>query len=270
MRNKYAITTLITIIMLFILSGCGFHHIRGMGFKHGPNSNKMFCSTEKNPDGKTMISGQVFAPLEKAAIYVYREGDDLYGPPYSTSDYSDKNGNFSLELPPGEYYIVARYRKSGSKMGPLREGDLKSEILGPFTIKEGRTLSTNLYCQLKTDDKELYSTPGSTKSDTSFSGRISDVEGKPVPNVRVHIYKYIQMSERPKFVSAATGHDGKYTVFLPKGGTYYICARDSFGGPPKLGDLYGRYDGGAINPSALVINNGEKLKEIDITVQRVW
>jgi hypothetical protein len=78
------------------------------------------------------------------------------------------------------------------------------------------------------------------------------------------------MSERPKYVSEKTGPDGRYLIYLPAGGTYYLAARDKFGGPPKLGDLYGRYDQGTIEPSALVIRQGEILAEVDITVTKVW
>lgn len=227
-------------------------------------------SLKKSSDGRTLISGTTYAPLEKSYVYAYREGDDLHGPAFATSEATDTLGEFSLELPAGNYYLVARKRQQGGSVGPLAQGDLKSQIVGPLTIKDGMSLETDLACEVKTDETELYEVPGTTETKTAFSGVIKDVEGKPVSSVRVHVYKYIQMSERPKFVSAATGPDGKFTVYLPKGGTYYLCARDSFGGPPKLGDLYGRYDGGAINPSALVINQGEKLKDINITVQRVW
>ncbi|NIS77031.1 MAG: carboxypeptidase regulatory-like domain-containing protein, partial [Deltaproteobacteria bacterium] len=77
---------------------------------------------------------------------------------------------------------------------------------------------------------------------TSISGRVLDADGNPVAGARVHVYTYVQMSERPKYVGERTGADGKYTVSLPKGGTYYLAARNRFGGPPRIGDLYGRYD----------------------------
>jgi len=86
----------------------------------------------------------------------------------------------------------------------------------------------------------------------------------------VHVYDHVQMSERPKFVSEKTGPDGRYLIHLPEGGTYYLAARDKFGGPPKIGDLYGRYDQGTIEPSAVVLREGEQRKNVDIHVTRVW
>jgi hypothetical protein len=105
---------------------------------------------------------------------------------------------------------------------------------------------------------------------TGLAGQILDSDGNPVEGARVHVYDHVQMSERPKYVSEKTGPDGRYLIYLPAGGTYYLAARDKFGGPPKLGDLYGRYDQGTIEPSALVIRQGEILAEVDITVTKVW
>ena len=105
---------------------------------------------------------------------------------------------------------------------------------------------------------------------TGLSGRILDSDGNPVEGARIHVYDHVQMSERPKFVSEQSAPDGSYLIYLPKGGTYYLAARDKFGGPPKLGDLYGRYDQGTIEPSAVVIVDKKILKNVDITVTKVW
>jgi len=108
------------------------------------------------------------------------------------------------------------------------------------------------------------------ESNTSFAGTVYDSEGEPLVGIRVHVYDHIQMSERPKFVSDKTGPDGTYKLFLPEGGTYYIAARDKIGGPPKVGDLYGRYDQGTIDPTAIMLKTGEHLTGIDITAHKVW
>jgi hypothetical protein len=118
------------------------------------------------------------------------------------------------------------------------------------------------------DDKQLAVEQELTQ--TILSGHILDSEGRPVEGARVHVYDHVQMSERPKFVSEKTGPDGRYLIHLPEGGTYYLAARDKFGGPPKIGDLYGRYDQGTIEPSAVVLREGEQRKNVDIHVTRVW
>ncbi|TLN23789.1 carboxypeptidase regulatory-like domain-containing protein, partial [bacterium] len=103
-----------------------------------------------------------------------------------------------------------------------------------------------------------------------IAGRILDPDGKPVEGIRVHAYDHVQMSERPKFVSAKTGPDGRYELNLPEGGTYYLCARDKYGGPPKVGDLFGRFDKGTVEPSGVTLSDGENRSDIDIAVHTVW
>jgi 5-hydroxyisourate hydrolase-like protein (transthyretin family) len=136
-------------------------------------------------------------------------------------------------------------------------------------VEAGKQLSLNVLAYVKEGNpKETLGAEAEWTS--SVSGTIADPEGKPVEGVRVHIYEHVQMSERPKFVSARTGPDGRYELKLPKGGTYYLCARDKYGGPPKVGDLYGRYDKGTVEPSAVIVPEGGALKGIDITVHTVW
>ncbi len=71
-------------------------------------------------------------------------------------------------------------------------------------------------------------------------------------------------------MSERTGPDGRYVVFLPKGGTYYLAARNRFGGPPRIGDLYGRFDEGSIDPTGVVVKDGERREKVDIIVFKVW
>ena len=61
-----------------------------------------------------------------------------------------------------------------------------------------------------------------------------------------------------------------YVLFFPAGGTYSLAARDRFGGPPRIGELYGRYDDGTVEPSAIHVKNGEMLEKVDIAVHKIW
>lgn len=219
--------------------------------------------------GPTGVSGTVLAPAEGAYIYVYRKGANPHGPaevilPAPTA----ADGTFSVELPPGEYTLVARRRSSHDNAGPLSPGDQRSDPVD-VTILAGGGAKVNLPLNVKADAEMLSFVPPKEWT-TAISGVVKDPDGRPVQGARVHVYTYVQMSERPKYVSERTGPDGKYVVFLPKGGTYYLAARDRFGGPPRIGDLYGRYDEGSINPTGVVLLDGEQRKGIDISVFRVW
>ncbi len=229
--------------------------------------NQAPSNSETAGEGLSVVEGRVTAPLADAYLYVYQEGMDLYGPAFAVSAASDSDGRFSLSLPEGDYIGVVRKRANGESSGPVVAGDHRSEFL---TLKvRGGVTRIEVEAPLKVgDDKQLAVEQELTQ--TILSGHILDSEGRPVEGARVHVYDHVQMSERPKFVSEKTGPDGRYLIHLPEGGTYYLAARDKFGGPPKIGDLYGRYDQGTIEPSAVVLREGEQRKNVDIHVTRVW
>lgn len=230
------------------------------------------CSQEpaaSTPGGSTMtgVTGTVTTPLEGAYLYIYRKGTDLYGPAFAVSEPTGADGKFSLSLPDGEYVAVARKRKNNEPAGPIVAGDFKSGFINLSV--HGDRIEMSIVAPVKVGDERRLTDAAKTGK-TGISGVILDADGNPVKDARVHVYDHVQMSERPKFVSEKTGPDGHYLLYLPEGGTYYLAARDKFGGPPKIGDLYGRYDQGTIEPSAVVVRDGEMLKDIDITVQKVW
>lgn len=217
--------------------------------------------------GKGRLQGQVTMPLENVRLYVYKPGMDLYGPAFAISPATGNDGQFSLELPDGEYVVVARRRAKGEETGPVVAGDNRSEFI-KVSVKGG-LVEMQISAPLKIGDQRNF-TGDLDETKTGLAGQVLDSDGEPVEAARVHVYDHVQMSERPKFVSEKTGPDGRYLIYLPAGGTYYLAARDKFGGPPKLGDLYGRYDKGTIEPSAVVVKQGQLLKQVDITVTKVW
>ena len=218
-------------------------------------------------DGLKQLSGQVVMPLEGTYLYIYKKGMDLYGPAFAVSQATGTDGQFDFSLPAGDYVVVARKRQGGESSGPVVAGDNRSEFINLTVSADVKDLT--IVAPIKVGDtRRLSEAADATK--TGISGIIFDSDGNPLEGTRVHVYDHVQMSERPKFVSEKTTPDGRYLIYLPKGGTYYLAARDKFGGPPKLGDLYGRYDQGTIEPSAVVVTEGEVLKDINITVTKVW
>lgn len=220
--------------------------------------------------GQATFKGKALTPLSEAQLYVYREGQDLKGPAFVASQPAGPEGDFSVALPPGKYFFVVRKREGGEAVGPVRTGDFHSEVIGPLTVRAGETIVRDVLALRKLGEtKDLPSTtPAPTN--TGISGKVTDSDGEPVKDSRVHAYTYPQMSERPKYVSEATGADGGYMLFFPEGGTYYLAARNRFGGPPKIGELYGRYDDGTVEPSAIHVKDNEIVKNVDITVHKIW
>lgn len=218
--------------------------------------------------GFSTVSGMARRPAEGASIYLYRPGDDLRGPPFTRIGPIGPDGAYSIDLPAGNYIFVLRQRASDEETGPVREGDLKSDPVS-VTVEAGKPLNLDINAFLKTGNvKESFGE--AVKWPTAITGVVTDPSGKPVEGVRIHAYDHVQMSERPKYVSPRTGPDGRYTLSLPEGGTFYLCARDKYGGPPKVGDLYGRFDKGTVEPSAVIVSEGQLLDKVDITVHAVW
>lgn len=240
---------LISVFLSLLLPGC--------------NQN----STPTNPPGLVGVQGVVLAPLPESYLYIYKEGMDLYGPAFARSEATGADGSFALSLPEGDYIAVVRKRQGQQTAGPVVAGDNRSEFI-KLKVRQGM-LSQTFVAPLKVGDERSLSS-ASVSSKTGISGRITDADGRPVAGARVQVYDHVQMSERPKYVSNKTDPDGRYLILLPEGGTYYVCARDKFGGPPKLGDLYGRYDQGTIEPSAVVVRQGNILQEVNLTVNKVW
>lgn len=213
------------------------------------------------------VKGVVVAPLEETYLYIYKEGMDLYGPAFARSQATGGDGAFQLNLPEGDYIAVARKRQEGETAGPVLTGDHRSEFM-QLKVRSGMAELTLVAPKKIGDERRL--SDAAANGSTGLEGRVTDADGNPVAEARVQVYDHVQMSERPKYVSSKTDPDGRYRILLPEGGTYYLCARNKFGGPPKLGDLYGRYDQGTIEPSAIVVRLGEIVKNVDITVNKVW
>ncbi len=228
------------------------------------------CRQEAPRDIPAQIRGIATSPLEDTYVFAYKDDQDIYGPPFATAGPTGPDGSFTMSLPPGRYLFVSRKRGEGETGGPVKTGELRSKPVGPIEVRAGANLGLSFLVEKKTGESKTLPTRDQQETKTGITGRIVDSEGKPVAKARVHVYSYVQMSERPKFVSNESGPDGRYIVFLPEGGTYYLAARNRFGGPPKLGDLYGRYEDGTVDPSGVVVHNDEILKDVNITVHKVW
>jgi hypothetical protein len=242
------------LLLLLLLAGIGA----------GPG-----CGRPEQP-GTGVVKGRALAPLAEAYLYAYREGEDLRGPAFATSEASGPDGDFSLVLPPGKYQLVLRKRVEGESIGPVATGDYRSEIIGPITVRGGEEIVRDIVAPRKVGETKGLPALHKVPAKTGITGRVFDSDGKPVQGARIQAYQHSQMSERPKYVSEGSGVDGSYSLFFPEGGTYYLAARNRFGGPPKIGELYGRYDDGTVEPSAVYVKDGEILKEVNITMHKIW
>ena len=231
--------------------------------------------TRRQPGG-TGIRGKVLAdgkPLGRARVTLYQDGETIFRGIGYASSLTGAEGDFSFNLEPGSYYVVARKRAGDDRMGPLGGGDLFGFAHdNPVRVeKDAYTVvsihSVTKMVKVKEGGQEV-TLGGTVKSgETVIEGIIRDKDGKPVAGVYAHAYRDPMMTQKPDFISGKTGPDGMYAIHLSEGGEYFLGARNTMGGPAEKGDLLGKYDGNE-DHSAL-IRTGEKRKGIDIVVEPV-
>lgn len=209
-------------------------------------------------------------PLDGVFVTLYVDAaEDLRGSTYATSPPTGKSGVFRFDyLPEVEYYVVARKRAIGGAAGPLSDGDYFGFFpANPVHVKAGKLAQLELAVNTKAGEigKEdsLFRNTG-----TAVTGFIRDLKGKPVAGVYVFAYlEKVMAHKRPEFISAVADQEGRYVLYLPEGGTYYLGARSKYGDTPALGEWYGRWEG--TGDHSVVLKTGGTLKAIDITVEEI-
>lgn len=227
------------------------------------------------PQIETTIAGGVAGrvqhggkPVAEAIVFVYPDlSTQLKGFGLGMSAPTDAQGNFELSLPAGSYYLVARVRTSHSTAGPLQAGDLFGYLpANPLTVGEGQTAKV-LLPVIAVPDK-ITSRAATMFGQTRISGRIVDREGVPLAGLQALLYADESMLNRPLYVSQPTGADGVFQLSFPTGGRFYLAARNSLGGTPAPGELYGRYQSPDGEP--LKVETGQSVEGLRIVVEEVW
>lgn len=227
-------------------------------------------------DPDTWIEGRLTAagkPVADGFVYLYTEAvDELIGPTYAKQVQADREGNFLIELPAGKYWLSARKRADGSRSGAPQVGDWSGNYPGnPIKITAGEQLHLDEFPLARVSAEKHRQRMASGKfaaTDTVIHGRAVDQQGQPLSGVYVYAYLDSRMIGKPSHISAPTGADGKFQLFLTSGGGYYIGARSTFGGPLEPGEWVGTYDGQADH--RLTLETGENYGLGDLVLKEVW
>lgn len=205
-------------------------------------------------------------PLKDAYVYAYRTySTNLLGPADFASDPSAADGSYSLPLVEGQYYLVARKRASGENTGPIAPGDFYTVNPGnPVTVKDGSYSKVDLELRKMTDPMFLQTT-AREETKTGIRGIIVDKEGRPVSWVFAMAYRDSNMKRIPDFTSVVTSTDGKFVIYLPEGGTYWLAARKNFRERPVSGEPYGLFQGSADH--SVKVPNGRFVENVTITLE---
>jgi hypothetical protein len=218
-------------------------------------------------EGQVLFEGE---PVADARVYLYLDIEtDLKGQGYRLSPPTDALGRFSFEgLPESSYFLVARQRAGGGRVGPVREGDLQGIFhANPLYVKAGHSLQVSISLVTKMQ-QESGSETFVRATGMAVKGRAVDAEGEPVAGV--HAFAYTDRvigHQRPAALSPPTGADGRFTLFFTEPGIYYIGAREEYGDSPMPGELFGMYDETADHGLEVVV--GETLGDVRIMVEPI-
>jgi len=157
------------------------------------------------------------------------------GPPPFVAGPTRQDGLFEMDLPAGQYYLLAENDELFSYYGR-----------NPVAVSASGVTDINLPMALRAGTQ-----PDNEPRVLEGAMGLTTRNGKPVPGVFAYVYTDLtsQLKGFGMGVSAPTMEDGFFEVPLPSG-TYYLVARmrQSGGpvGPLRAGDLFGYYPGNPI------------------------
>ena len=209
-------------------------------------------------------------PAGGVSISLYLDDEDNFrGMPFIRSVPTGPDGTFAIDLvPESRYYLVARRRASGRTAGPMARGDLFAYYrYNPVEVRGGESVAIHIPLTEKKRDRDIHAI-GIEGHEPGFSGLITDITGHPVPGL--HVFAYLDPGmehHRPDAISSLTDRDGRYKIFLPRSGIYYVGARAGFGDSPKPGEYFGFYEGTADH--SVTLDAGEFVDGLNISVRKV-
>lgn len=218
--------------------------------------------------GHTGISGQVLLraddqPLVGAYVNIYPDTiTNLLGPSQFISSPTDEQGRYLVDLPPGTYYVVARKRLTGDPTGPLSPGDFYSEHQRILTeVVSGKLSLVNLPVVVMKSPMFFKKIAMKQDGETGIRGRLVDRQGKPVPGGFAMAYTDADMKRLPDFASTLTDAEGRFTIYMPNGGTFYLAARIHVWDMPQTGEPYGMLE------APVIVENGKFAEGIQLEME---
>lgn len=222
----------------------------GRPFRYAPFASLIFlllgscapAGTAGRLPGPTGIAGLVAdrdgSPAAAVHVYAYRNPRSGLRGPADFESVTDAAGEYFLDLAEGNYYLVARIRRSGGEAGPPRPGDAWALYPhNPVEVQADRTSRADFHLQGIAQPMLLKNGSLAT-GDTGFAGRLVDGAGRPVPGAFVLAYRDQDTRRMPDATSTAVGEDGKFVLYVPQPGQWCLAARTRMRGQPQRGELY--------------------------------
>ncbi len=172
-------------------------------------------------------------PVKNSEVYVF-DSPDVKRPADFISNRTGEDGRYRVQLPSGNYWAVAIFRKGGARFGPLGSNDKHSGEPVAILISEGDSRSRDFMVVNLREAAQKHQKKSAEL--IRVTGRVVDQKGEAVPMAYAMAHKMNQFGSLPDYISAWTDDRGEYTLYLPPG-RYFLGA--SVGFPPGNGyNLY--------------------------------
>lgn len=205
-------------------------------------------------------------PLSGATMYLaldLNEGMQTKG--FMQSDLSDDNGEVYIQIEKGTYYFTSRKRLKDA-FGPMSAGDLIGFFHdNPLVVDDNLLYTVNIELL---EIPENISTEVKNPSKAIITGKVTNEDGEPLQNIWVGAYIDPQMFGKPVYISKKSGADGTFTLHIEKPGKYFLSARDTLGGPPNPGEMFGTYS--ETDDHSITVEQKAKLKDVNLTLKEMW
>ncbi|MDF1535356.1 MAG: carboxypeptidase-like regulatory domain-containing protein [bacterium] len=199
--------------------------------------------------------------VEGVVIQAFKDGSgDYMSDPAAVSDPTTTDGTYRLELPPGQYTLVARSPGvEGRRPGP---GDYFCYYSGsPVTVNAGAwtPVGFNLV-KVKLEDRQ--------KGDSSRIDGVVTYQDQPLERLYLYLYEKADDAFRgPGLATIPVGSGGRFRASV-RPGSYFLIARKRLKGgmygPMEIGDYFNYYPG---NP--VVVGESETVNLNLETVTRI-
>lgn len=197
------------------------------------------------------LEGQVFfdnKPVGNAMLAFFDESKGL--PPISglsgripeSLGRTDAEGKFKAKLIQGSYYMGILLRPDEIVFGPPRPGEVfyfandGQDKLRKLSIEDFKEIDIGRV------DASLSEVFQETEDHFTVEGTVYMEEGEKPLEGAIILGKTTPTMRRPQYFSERTGKDGKFSIKLPPGQTFYLVARTVITGTkPKSGQSIGKY-----------------------------
>jgi len=286
-----------------------YHGLNPITVGHADQWIPFFLQPErpaKCEPGYQGIGGTVYykgTPLSHGSVSVYTLEDEPFRGMGVLTNSIGESGSFWFDLSPGKYVVIARQRQDDTAIGPLKKGDLFCySTANPIEIHPANTCQTDLLCYPR-DDMEHYLAQGAqdprgrrqdARRDASLqnasmqeagtkgasggplaiiAGRVTDLDGRPMPGLVVSAYP---ADDLPLFQMYVLRFKSEFIVPTDKKGffrlevqpgSYYLVAREKVGDAPNVGEHYGLFEGNANH--SLNVGQGETKNGIQLIVEPI-